>query len=92
MSEQIIAAELHRDDDGTVVGVTFNGVVFFPGRDLPHWAAHNPTDESLYQFMDAMTAKCQRGQLSSTRDVVAQTVVDTKLWLDGDIKLEDFEP
>lgn len=40
----------------------------------------------------AMTAKCQRGQLSGTRDVVAQTVVDTKLWLDGDIRLEDFEP
>lgn len=30
MSEQIISAELHRDDDGTVVGITFNGVRYEP--------------------------------------------------------------
>lgn len=34
-SEQIIAAELHRDDDGNVVGITFNGQRYEPAAADP---------------------------------------------------------
>lgn len=35
MSEQIISAELHRDDDDQIVGITFNGVRYDPVAEPP---------------------------------------------------------
>lgn len=42
MTEQIISAELHRDDDGAVTSILFNGVRYEPVAE-PAEAATPPT-------------------------------------------------